>query len=180
MYTLSLIISLFFASEIYEMNINFGKTKSGTNWLVINDGVMGGLSDSKAVLLNNSILFDGNVSLENNGGFASLRSERSNIDLSKARSVTVRYRSENQKAGLRLIKSDMFYLPYLKVYLPETNWEWKTVNFSMTDFEEYRLERNTGKTLNDDDFEDIIRVGLIVSNKIEGPFKIEVDYIKFN
>ena len=44
------------------------------NWLVVNDGVMGGLSQSRAEKLpDGSIKFSGVISFENNGGFASIR-----------------------------------------------------------------------------------------------------------
>ena len=49
--------------------------KTENQWRIVNDGVMGGLSSSKAIVNDdNKIIFSGNVSLENNGGFASLRS----------------------------------------------------------------------------------------------------------
>ena len=43
-------------------------------WGIVNDGVMGGISQSNIYLNEaNNIIFAGNVSLENNGGFASIR-----------------------------------------------------------------------------------------------------------
>lgn len=164
----------------YELNINFGKELSGNNWMVVNDGVMGGLSKSQAMLLENAILFKGEISLDNNGGFASVRSGLTDLDLSHASQVTIKYRSTGQKVGLRLIKTDRFWMPYLKTFLPTTDWEWKTETLSMEEFSEYSLEKISQRDLSPSDFKDIIRVGLIVSNKIEGPFKLEIDYIKFH
>ncbi len=48
--------------------------KTENKWRIVNDGVMGGLSTSKVNVEDDKIIFSGNVSLENNGGFASLRS----------------------------------------------------------------------------------------------------------
>ena len=43
-------------------------------WRIVNDGVMGGISKSNIYLNEvSNIIFAGNVSLENNGGFASIR-----------------------------------------------------------------------------------------------------------
>ena len=40
------------------------------NWLVVNDNVMGGISESNIRFSeNNTLVFQGRVSLENNGGF---------------------------------------------------------------------------------------------------------------
>jgi hypothetical protein len=42
-------------------------------WFVLNDGVMGGVSQSRILAsASTALLFTGNVSLENNGGFASI------------------------------------------------------------------------------------------------------------
>ena len=47
------------------------------NWQVVNDGVMGGLSQSRWLSVpDQPTLFSGEISLQNNGGFASVRSSR--------------------------------------------------------------------------------------------------------
>ena len=58
------------------MTFDFGTKNSAASrdWRVINDGVMGGLSQGRALLTEESILFEGEISLENNGGFSSLKS----------------------------------------------------------------------------------------------------------
>ena len=44
------------------------------NWNIVNDDVMGGISTSYlSVSDGKSLIFNGNLSLENNGGFASTR-----------------------------------------------------------------------------------------------------------
>lgn len=43
------------------------------DWYVINDGVMGGVSESEVMQRDSAIRFQGTVRLENNGGFASIR-----------------------------------------------------------------------------------------------------------
>ena len=44
------------------------------NWNIVNDDVMGGISTSYlSVSDGKSLIFNGNLSLENNGGFASSR-----------------------------------------------------------------------------------------------------------
>lgn len=42
-------------------------------WEAINDGVMGGLSRSRPRIESGAVCFEGALSLENNGGFASMR-----------------------------------------------------------------------------------------------------------
>lgn len=45
-----------------------------TAWTTVNDPVMGGMSTSKIAFGDGGLVFSGNLSLENNGGFASARS----------------------------------------------------------------------------------------------------------
>ena len=45
------------------------------DWRVTNDGVMGGLSQSAATVKTGALRFEGELSLENNGGFASILGE---------------------------------------------------------------------------------------------------------
>ncbi|MDH3323720.1 MAG: CIA30 family protein, partial [Flavobacteriaceae bacterium] len=76
MIVISIILSLF-ANNNYK--IDFGKTTGGQNWMIVNDDVMGGLSNSTAELTDSTLIFKGTLSLKNNGGFASIRSKMSSL-----------------------------------------------------------------------------------------------------
>ncbi len=53
---------------------DFSSAEALDNWNIVNDSVMGGLSESALVSdSDGGVLFSGSVSLENNGGFASMR-----------------------------------------------------------------------------------------------------------
>ena len=70
-------------------------------WTYIADNVMGGVSEGKVEfnLVDSNVyaLLSGNVSTENNGGFIQIRRELKNIDLSKAKSIRVYARGNNEK-----------------------------------------------------------------------------------
>ena len=54
--------------------IDFRTPDSGY-WTIVNDGVMGGVSDGRfRITADQTMEFFGTLSLENNGGFASVRS----------------------------------------------------------------------------------------------------------
>ena len=62
--------------------IDFAEPESA-RWTIVNDGVMGGRSSSDVELTgDNTALFSGFLSLENNGGFASVRGRFPMLDLS--------------------------------------------------------------------------------------------------
>ena len=159
--------------------IDFGSNKSGDNWYVTNDGVMGGLSKGNAVLSENSILFSGDVSLKNNGGFTKIDSPYGTFDLSGYSSVTIRAKGEGHVAAFQLDRHQRFYLPSLKVMLEPTG-EWKDYTFDLSDFKETQMGKWTGNTMNKEELSSIIRMGFIMSNKTDGAFKWEIDYINFD
>ena len=70
-------------------------------WTYIADNVMGGISDGgvefNLVGSNVYALLRGNVSTENNGCFIQIRRELKNIDLSRAKSIRLHARGNNEK-----------------------------------------------------------------------------------
>ncbi|MEY4191517.1 MAG: hypothetical protein RIR17_2253, partial [Planctomycetota bacterium] len=70
---------------------DFSQPRTASEWQNINDGVMGGVSDGRFRLTGNkSMEFYGTLSLENNGGFASVRTKPKNLDLQKGDVLLVR------------------------------------------------------------------------------------------
>ena len=63
------------------LTLDFGKGQV-TSWRALNDGVMGGRSIGLVEYDRTSMTWAGTVSLENNGGFSSVRSEWGERDLS--------------------------------------------------------------------------------------------------
>ena len=65
-------------------------TLESFQWSIVNDTVMGGRSSAQASFDKNKHLqWTGNLSLENNGGFVSIRSEYLNLDWSQFDGVEV-------------------------------------------------------------------------------------------
>ncbi|MEJ7640216.1 MAG: CIA30 family protein, partial [Singulisphaera sp.] len=61
---------------------DFSKPDAGQAWQPIDDGVMGGVSEGRFKITDRDTMeFFGTLSLENNGGFASVRSRRRALGL---------------------------------------------------------------------------------------------------
>ena len=68
-----LLISISMHSQSIDL-LNPEKNIGLDNWSIVNDDVMGGISTSYlSVSDEKKLIFNGNLSLENNGGFASSR-----------------------------------------------------------------------------------------------------------
>jgi len=115
------------------------------NRQIVDDGVMGGLSEGEGTLYENSLQFEGFVSLENNGGFSSLRSPYKAVDLSSFTMVEIRYKSTDYNVGFTLNKHRVWYLPNYKTNLKPTNGRWAIATIQLTDIAEYQVGRPTGK-----------------------------------
>ena len=160
-----------------DLHIQFGPDT--TDWYVVNDGVMGGLSQGTIALKETSILFTGTVSLENNGGFSSLRSPFSSYDLSKYQTVVITYRSSGMNFAFNLATSKRWFDPVYRTSLIDTNNQWTTLEVSLTDFKEVVIGRATGNRLKEDQLDQIIRLGFITNEKKASPFSLEVASIEF-
>ncbi|MFK7948737.1 MAG: CIA30 family protein [Saprospiraceae bacterium] len=177
------IILMFFLAVLLTNNqsvkIDFGKNKDGKDWQIVNDGVMGGRSQSTISFEKNSMIFKGNVSLENNGGFASMRASFGEYDFSKYETMTMRFRGTARKFAVTMQKEAVFYLPNYKYFFTPNPDEWQTLEMKLTDFETYQMGRAIGGTVSEEDLTKIIRYGIILYDKKAGDFELEIDYIEF-
>ena len=178
-----LLFLMTFLNPMAPMNgifeIDFGKGKGGTTWRITNDGVMGGLSKGYIEFTENSLLFSGTVSLENNGGFTSFRSPYDNFDLSNYEEVEVRIKGKGQQLALNLYINEVWYQPYFKKELTVEGEEWQVLRIPLADFQAYQVGRPMGTYLGAKYKGKILGMGLITNAKKSGPFSFEVDYIRF-
>jgi len=159
-------------------HIDFGTEKMGDQWVVLNDGVMGGLSKGKIAMQTNSLQFKGEISLANNGGFASIRSPYGDCALAEKSSVVLSYRTVGYSFAFLLKTDKRYYNPYYKLALPHTAGYWKTARLDLMDFEEYIMGRKTGKKITKEKLKEVIRLGIITNEKKADDFFIEINYLK--
>ena len=97
----TLLLSIIIALLPSQVAMDFTK-KEAQNWSVQLDGVMGGRSSGKIEFSKMGLHFEGNLSLENNGGFAAIQSPWGQFDLSKAKKVKVRLKGDGREYKLTL------------------------------------------------------------------------------
>jgi NADH dehydrogenase [ubiquinone] 1 alpha subcomplex assembly factor 1 len=139
---------------------------------VVNDGVMGGVSTSRLGPVAGAMRFEGTVSLENNGGFASFRGPVSFPAASAALLVTVRGDGQRYKLTLKLDDSTGTGQYQAAFVAPR---EWNTLRFQPADFAaSFRGRAVTAPPLR---FADVQYVGLLISDRQSGEFRIELKNI---
>lgn len=161
------------------LEIDFGKNKDGQDWRIINDGVMGGLSKGVGNLDEDAMIFSGEVSLENNGGFSSLRSPYQDFDLSKYEKVVIRLKAKGQILAFTMSVDRRWYQPYFKQQVHVDSEDWQVIELPFSDFKTYRIGEQINYDFSETDAEKVIRVGFITDSKKAGLFEAEIDYVRF-
>lgn len=176
-----LLIIMAFSTTTSGFIFNFGTQNNTETWRIVNDAVMGGLSTSGITENKNSILFKGETSLDNNGGFASMRTLIEKDSLKDCTTMTIRFKSSStdRTFGLSLKTSQRYYIPYHKfTFSPKTN-DWEELKVNITEFKHYRISEIIGENMPLDVLSEVFNIALIVSDTKAGPFDIEIDFIKF-
>ena len=101
---LLLFVYLFFEVPMSSQNldlINPSKEIGIKNWTIVNDDVMGGISNS-TVLINDKkhLIFKGYLSLENNGGFASSRLDIGKNNLNDVKFFEIKLKGDGNNLSL--------------------------------------------------------------------------------
>ncbi len=153
------------------------RTAPTPEWRSINDGVMGGLSAGRLrPTEQGSAIFEGSVSLENNGGFASVRASLGKLDLTPFEGLEVRVRGDGRKYRLRLRTDDGFDgIAYQAIFDTSTE-GWEVVRLPFLQF----LPTYRGRTLRAQaiNLAEIRQIGLMVADKQAGAFRLEVEWVR--
>ena len=146
------------------------------SWSIVNDDVMGGVSTSYISLNEEkNLIFKGYLSLENNGGFASSRLDVKRKALVGVKSFKIKFRGDGNTYKLRLRQNNR-RVSY-SCDFESTKDKWVEVDIPIEDF------KPTWRGYNYSDYpaleaEEINSLGLHISDKQEGEFELEIEYIK--
>lgn len=157
---------------------DFRNQEEVPEWLIINDGVMGGVSTSEIQYNQDGYLkFTGNVSLRYNGGFASFRTQLKEFDLRGYDGLKIRVRGDGKKYSFRLRTSNSLDGPSFAADFKSWQGEWQEITISFNDFTARfrgRIIMNAAEL----DISNIRQLGFLISDKQEGRFALEIDWIK--
>jgi monofunctional biosynthetic peptidoglycan transglycosylase len=157
--------------------IDFSDADSA-KWYAVNDGVMGGVSRSDIQrTAHGTGVFAGKLSLENNGGFASVRVALDRHDLSNYAGLEIRVRGDGRTYQLRLRTNDDFDGIAYRAEFETLDGEWNATRIPFNQF----LPTFRGRTLKDVpplDTSQIHWLAFMLADKKSGPFLLEIDFVK--
>lgn len=166
------------AEETQRPLFDFTGKDSAKEWQTVNDGVMGGLSEGKFKITDQKTLeFSGNLSLKNNGGFASVRTKSKKLTLDSGDTIVARVRGDGREYSLNLyLNKPRIAFSYRALVQTKKN-EWIEIKVPLTRFE----ATSFGRVLKDArpvTPQDVNAVGWMLSDKHAGPFEMEIEWIK--
>jgi len=158
--------------------LDFAGPDADQKWQAVNDGVMGGVSDGRFRITHEDTLeFFGTLSLENNGGFASVRSKPTELDIKPGDTIVVRVKGDGREYVLNLYtKSRRMAFSY-RASLPTTKDQWTEVAVPLVGFIPTAFG-NRVQGMGPVEPDQISSVGFMLSDKKTGPFKLEVGWVK--
>jgi monofunctional biosynthetic peptidoglycan transglycosylase len=164
--------------EIMRPLVDFAGPEAAQQWQAVNDGVMGGVSDGRFTITDDKTLeFSGTLSLENNGGFASVRTKPTDLDIEAGDTLVVRVKGDGREYVLNLYtKSRRMAFSY-RAPLPTTKDEWTEVRVPLEDFIPTAFGRRV-QGMGPVGPDQINGLGFMLSDKKPGKFRMQVESVK--
>jgi hypothetical protein len=162
---------------MHKQLFDFADPAAVKAWQAIDDRVMGGVSQSRLRFdPNGHAVFEGEVSLARNGGFASVRSNPGERGLAGATTCLIEVRGSGPSFKLSLLTDDGFdSLNYQFGFTPASP-GWQTLHLPLAAFRAtFRGREVAGAPALDPAA--IRQVGLMIADRQAGPFALEVRHI---
>jgi hypothetical protein len=158
---------------------DFALDAENFGWFIVNDNVMGGRSSGGPVFENSVMLFEGEINTDG-GGFSSVRAEIAPTTLAGFTHLIVRARTDERTYKITL--EDGLQTRDRRVSQQQTllfgesdddGWQTARIDFDRLD------PRIFGRAVASDPFRPDLatQLGIMISDGVDGPFRIEVDRI---
>jgi len=171
-----LICSMVLVSSLSSHIIfNFNKNSSISNWIVVDDVVMGGKSNGNFQLNKNGKgVFSGKISLDNNGGFSSVRYGFNKFNIEKFKSIVLKIKGDGKNYQFRIKHKSSDYASYITSF--SSSGEWQEIKIPLNSM--YPSFR--GRKLDEPNFfhKSIEEVTFLIANKKNEEFIILIDKIE--
>jgi NADH dehydrogenase [ubiquinone] 1 alpha subcomplex assembly factor 1 len=175
---LFLLGSFVMAEEKPEVLFDFTNPDAAKEWQTVNDGVMGGASEGKLkITAEKTLEVLGTLSLENNGGFASVRTKAKKLNLEKGDTLVAKVRGDGREYSLNLyVKKPLIAYSYRAMVQTKKD-EWIEIKVPLDKFEATSFG-NLVKDAGPVNPTEVNAVGFLLGDKKAGPFKLEVEWIQ--
>ena len=156
---------------------DFQCAAANSEWQIVNDDVMGGVSTARFELSGGVAVFAGAVSLKNNGGFTSVRSPLACHSLGGSDGFVIRLRGDGLRYRFTVRTAIAFDTPLYQCAFVAKGGVWEEVRLSFRDF----VPTFRGRVLADVPPLDPAKAasfGFLIADKQDGPFQLEIAWVR--
>ena len=168
-------LMLFVAPLISPVIFDFNKNSNTNDWNIVDDVVMGGRSSgSIKVNADGFGVFSGSISLDNYGGFSSVRHQFDKIEVKDYTKVVLKIKGDGKNYQFRIKNSYRNSYSYIAPF--STSGEWQEIEIPLKDmYPSYR-----GRILDMPNFthDYIEEITFLIGNKKAEKFELLIDKIE--
>lgn len=163
---------------VMQTVFSFDSGHADARWFSVNDDVMGGVSNGRFETEAGVGRFVGALSLDNNGGFATIRSPGRNLDLDGYDGLLLRVRGDGRRYGFSVLPTDRRYeVNTWRVDFDTVAGEWQEVRVPFSSLVRQVMGRRFPESA-PLAASRIKSLAFSISDKNESPFLLEVDWIR--
>ncbi|MEB8346600.1 CIA30 family protein [Flavobacteriaceae bacterium KMM 6898] len=154
---------------------DFNENSNLSQWTVLDDVVMGGRS-SGAISINSEGygVFEGRVSLENNGGFSSVLYQMKTVSVKGYSKCVIRLKGDEKNYQFRIKSKNEDYYSYIAKF--STTGQWQTLELTLKEMTPWFR----GRSLDMPNYPVMTMesISILIGNKRAGDFMLEIDKIE--
>lgn len=170
-----LLIMALLSTSSPQLIFDFTPDTDISKWVIVDDVVMGGRSSGQISLSPEGHgVFKGEISLENNGGFSSVRYGFDEMMIKDHNRIVLKLKGDGKKYQLRVKARAKDYYSYVRDF--ETSGEWQEIEIPLAEM--YPSFR--GRKLDKPNFDQatVEEIGILIGNKKEQQFQLLLDKIE--
>ncbi|WKV11148.1 CIA30 family protein [Marivirga harenae] len=154
---------------------DFDSNKAINTWSVVDDTVMGGMSNGTFQLSKDGHgVFTGYVTTENNGGFSSVQYEFEKMSVKGYNKVVLRLKGDGKKYQFRIKASQSDYYSYINEF--PTSGEWQEISIPLHEMSpSFRGRKLDMPNFSGDSIEQLV---FLIGNKKKESFRLIIDKIE--
>jgi monofunctional biosynthetic peptidoglycan transglycosylase len=147
------------------------------SWQIVNDGVMGGRSSSRVdITSDGQMRFSGRLSLENNGGFASVRLRPRELGYQRGQTIVLRVQGDGRTYTFNLYPAERRMAFAFQADFKTAAGQWTEVELPIDRFVAHSFGRPRPNERLDP--AQVRSIGILLGDKQAGPFEILIDSIR--
>lgn len=153
---------------------DFNPDSNIQDWKIVNDIVMGGKSVSSFTVTPDGFgLFEGKISLENNGGFSSVSYRFKKIKVNKDRNIIIKLKGDGKNYQVRIKDDSSHSYSYISPFA--TSGEWQEIKIPLKNlYPSFRGKKLDLPNFSHDSIEELV---FLIGNKTPEKFSLLIDKI---